>query len=109
MKNGKKKSKQKKSKQTELKSKDELLLIMNSHLVTQQEMAEKLRIKALKYIDKEDDDKQDKKQRNQYMYAYNQQVEAVSKSATTLIKIQNSSLKNGKELEEEEESDSLVD
>ena len=104
MKNGKKKNKQ-----GELKSKEELLEIMNSHLITQQEMAEKLKTKALKYVDKDDDSKQDKKQRNQYIYAYNQQVEAVSKTASTLIKIQNSSLKNGKELEEEEQSDELVD
>lgn len=99
----------KKKKQSELKSKEELLEIVNSHLVTQQEMAEKLRQKALKYVDKEDGkNKDDKKARNQYIYAYNQQVEAVSKTVSTLIKIQNSSLKNDKEIEEEE-SDELID
>ena len=103
------KKKSKASTKQELKSKEELIDIMNSHLIAQQEMAMKLKAKALKYVDSEDEDKQNKKNRNQYIYAYNQQVEAVSKTASSLIKIQGSSLKNEKELEEENETNDLVD
>lgn len=98
-----------KKKSTELKSKEELMEIMNNHLITQQEMAEKLKTKALKFIDKEEDKREDKKNRNQYIYAYNQQVEAVSKTASALIKIQGSSLMNENQLKEENQTGDLVD
>ena len=92
-----------------IKSKEELLEIINDHFVTQQNFALKLKEKAEKYtdIDDDEDDSNAKKKRRSYLSAYNAQVDAVSKTVVTLIKINNSSLQN--EEEQEEEFDSLVD
>lgn len=92
-----------------IKSKEELLEIINDHFVTQQNFALKLKEKAEKYtdIDDDEDDNKAKKKRRSYLSAYNAQVDAVSKTVVTLIKINNSSLQN--EEEQEEEFDSLVD
>lgn len=88
----------------EQKSKEELIEIMNRHLDSQQEIAETLRDKALLYMgDDCTDTRENKKNRNQFIYAYNQQVEAVSKTVVSLIRIQGSSLKNDRELEEEQQ------
>lgn len=89
-----------------IKSKEELLSIMNEHLATQQKFAEILKQKAEKFISDETLDKDGKKNRNSYLNAYNVQVDAVSRTSKTMINIFNSSLENG---EEEEYSDSLVD
>lgn len=89
-----------------LKSKEELLTIMNEHLATQQKFAEKLKEKAEKFIDDETLDKEGKKNRNSYLNAYNTQVDAVSRTSKTMINIYNSSLDND---EEEDTSGSLVD
>lgn len=88
-----------------LKSKDELLCIMNDHLIVQQDFAERLKKKAIKYIDDEEEDEGGKKKKNKYLNDYNQQVDAISRTASALIRIQSSSLENA----EEESSDSLVD
>ena len=93
-----------------IKSKEELLEIINDHFVTQQNFALKLKEKAEKYTDIDDDEEDDsktKKKRRSYLSAYNAQVDAVSKTVVTLIKINNSSLMN--EEEQEEEFDTLVD
>lgn len=90
-----------------LKSKEELLTIMNDHLATQQRFAEKLKVKAEKYIDDEDLDKEGKKNRNSYLNAYNVQVDAVSRTSKTMINIYNSSLEEDEETEDT--SGSLVD
>lgn len=95
-----------KAKQSKLKSKEELLEIMNEHLATQQKFAEKLKEKAEKFIDDEDTSKEGKQKRNSYLNAYNVQVDAVSRTSKMMITIYNSSLENG---EEEEYTDSLVD
>lgn len=87
-----------------LKSKDELLSIMNDHLIMQQEIAETLKSKALSFID-EDSDDDGKKKKNRYLNEYNQQVDAISRTASALIRIYSSSLANG----EQENSDSLID
>lgn len=89
-----------------IKSKEELLNIMNDHLATQQKFAKTLKEKAEKFIDDENLDTNGKKNRNSYLNAYNVQVDAVSRTAKTMINIFNSSLENG---EEEENADSLVD
>ena len=96
-----------KDKQGKLKSKEELLRIMNEHLITQQRFAERLREKAEKFIEDEDGTKEGKSKRNSYLNAYNTQVEAVSKTSKTMINIYNSSLEN--EEEQERNSESLVD
>ena len=88
-----------------LKSREELLTIMNEHLATQQKFAEKLKEKAESAIDLDAPTTEDKKRRNSYLNAYNQQVDAVSRTAKTMINIYNSSLND----EEEEYEDSLVD
>ena len=86
-----------KDKKKNLKSKDELLKIMNDHLVQQQEFAERLKTQALKYIsvDEEESDSDTKKKKNHYLNAYNQQVDAVSRTSATMIRIYSSSLENG--------------
>ena len=91
-----------------LKSKDELLKIMNDHLVQQQEFAEKLKAQALKYISVDDDvDGDVKKKKNHYLNAYNQQVDAVSRTSATMIRIYSSSLENGDV--EDENYEELID
>ena len=95
-----------KAQANKLKSKEELLEIMNEHLKTQQKFAETLKAKAEQFIDDDDLDKEGKKKRNSYLNAYNTQVDAVSRTTKTMISIFNSSLQND---EEEEYSDSLVD
>ena len=91
-----------------LKSREELLQIMNEHLATQQMFAEKLKDKAQIAIDEGTSSKEDKKNRNSYLNAYNQQVDAVSRTTKTMMNIFNSSFNNGEE-EDENYSDSLVD
>lgn len=86
-------------------SKSELLDIMNDHLEQQQKIAEKLKQKAESFIEEESSDKEAKKQRNSYLFAYNQQVDAVSKTSSMLLKIYNSTI----DLNEEDEEDSLID
>lgn len=95
-----------KAQANKLKSKEELLEIMNEHLKTQQKFAETLKAKAEKFIEDEELDKEGKKNRNSYLNAYNTQVDAVSRSVKTMISIFNSSLQND---EEEEYTDSLID
>lgn len=95
-------------KASKLKSKEELLDIMNKHLETQQKFAETLKAKAEKFINDENLDDAGKKKRNSYLNAYNVQVDAVSRTTKTMISIVNSSLQNNEE-QEEEYSDSLVD
>lgn len=95
-----------KNEKAKLKSKEELLSIMNDHLATQQKFAEKLKSKAEKFIDDESLDKEGKKNRNSYLNAYNAQVDAVSRTSKTMINIYNSSLENDGE---EENADSLID
>lgn len=95
-----------KAQANKLKSKEELLEIMNDHLKTQQKFAETLKTKAEKFIEDEELDKEGKKNRNSYLNAYNTQVDAVSRSVKTMISIFNSSLQND---EEEDFSDSLID
>lgn len=92
-----------------IKSKEELLDIMNEHLSTQQKFAIQLKEKAEQYIDVDDeeDDSKTKKKRRSYLSAYNAQVDAVSRTSASMIKIFNSSLEN--EEEQEKGSDSLVD
>lgn len=85
-----------------IKSKDELLKMMNDHLTQQQAFAMKLKNKALQYIDEEE--KEDKKKRNQFLSSYNMQVDAVSRTASTIIKIYNSELSNGEEDEKEKDN-----
>ena len=103
--------KKEKAKQGKPKTKEELLEVMNAHFNTQQELAEKLKKKALIYIDLEDsgedDSKANKKKKNQYLYAYNQQVDAVSRTATMMIRIQGSSLKEDDSQEEKENESSI--
>lgn len=94
-------------KKAKLKSREELLEIMNDHLATQQILAEKLKVKAETSIDEDSFTKEDKKKRNSYLNAYNSQVDAVSRTTKTLISIYNSSITNGEE--EADYSDSLVD
>lgn len=92
-----------------LKTKEELLEIMNEHLVTQQMFALKLKEKAESYIDvEEDEDNQsNKKKRNAWLNSYNAQVDAVSRTSASMIKIFNSALDDGEE--EDNSTDSLVD
>lgn len=98
----------KEDKKRTLKSKDELLKIMNDHLVQQQEFAEKLKTQAQKYISIDDEGDSDvKKKKNHYLNAYNQQVDAVSRTSATMIRIYSSSLENGDV--EEENSEELID
>ena len=94
-------------KKAKLKSREELLEMMNDHLATQQKFAEKLKVKAENAIDDDSFSKEDKKKRNSYLNAYNCQVDAVSRTAKTMINIFNSSITNGEE--EDDYSDSLVD
>lgn len=96
-------------KKDKIKSKEELLQIMNEHLTTQQKFAMQLKAKAEQFIDVEDeeDDSKTKKKRRSYLGAYNAQVDAVSRTSASMIKIFNSSLEN--EEEQENGSDSLVD
>lgn len=89
-----------------LKSKEELLQIMNEHLATQQMFAEQLKSKAEKFIEDENLDKEGKKNRNSYLNAYNAQVDAVSRTSKTMINIYNSSLNEGDD--EDETTDSLL-
>lgn len=91
-------------KQKEIKSKEELLEIMNDHFKTQQEIALKLKQRAIASID--DEDATDKKSVNKYLHAYNNQVEAVTKTSKMMISIYNSSYE---ESDEEEASTSLID
>ena len=99
----------KNKKKSSLKSKDELLKIMNDHLEQQQQFAEKLKGQALKYIsiDEGDSDNDIKKKKNHYLNAYNQQVDAVSRTSATMIRIYNSSLENSDV--EEESHEELID
>lgn len=94
---------------SKLKTKEELLEIMNEHLTTQQMFAMKLKEKAESYIDieEEEDNQSNKKKRNAWLNSYNAQVDAVSRTSATMIKIFNSALDNGEE--EDDSSDSLVD
>lgn len=94
--------------QKRIKSKEELLEIMNGHLSTQQMFAERLKEKAERYIDVEEseDTTSNKKKRNSYLSSYNAQVDAVSRTSASMIKIFNSSLEDG---EEEDGSENLVD
>lgn len=96
---------------SKLKSKEELLSIMNEHLETQQRIAERLREKAESFIEEEDPTKEGKTKRNSYLNAYNTQVDAVSRTSKTMINIYNSSLENEEELQRKEEGiiESLVD
>lgn len=94
-------------KKAKLTSREELLEIMNEHLATQQMFAEKLKNKAELYIDDGGTSSEDKKNRNSYLNAYNQQVDAVSRTTKTMMNIFNSSYSG--ENEEEDLSDSLVD
>lgn len=100
-----------KEKQSKLKSKEELLSIMNEHLITQQKLAERLREKAESFIEEEDPTKEGKTKRNSYLNAYNVQVDAVSRTSKTLINIYNSSLANEEEQQKQEEGiiETLVD
>lgn len=88
-----------------LKSKEELLEIMNEHLATQQKFAKMLKEKAEKFIDEEDTSKDGKRNRNSYLNAYNMQVDAISRTSKIMIAIFNSSLENG----EEELTEQLID
>lgn len=90
------------------KSKDELLDIIYSHLQTQIEFADKLKVRALQYIDSEEKDDGKKKRVSSFLNAYNTQVDALSRTTSTMIRLQNSSYTNGEETEEES-NDSLVD
>lgn len=94
---------------SKLKTKEELLEIMNEHLTTQQMFAMKLKEKAESYIDieEEEDNQSNKKKRNAWLNSYNAQVDAVSRTSASMIKIFNSALDNGEE--EDDSSDSLVD
>ncbi len=107
----KEKTKKNVAKKTKVKKekhdKSELLEIMNEHLSTQQEFALILKEKARKYIKGDDENGDDKKKRNSYLNTYNQQVDAVSRTVSSLIKINSSSIEN--EENEEESSNSLVD
>lgn len=95
-------------KQKKLKSKEELLEIMNEHLIAQQNFALTLKKKAEQFInvDEDDETKESKKKRNSYLYSYNAQVDAISRTSASMIKILNSSLDDG---EEEDGTDTLVD
>jgi len=92
-----------------LKSKEELLEIMNEHLETQQMFALKLKEKAESFIDIDEgeDNQSNKKKRNAWLNSYNAQVDAVSRTSSSMIKIFNSALDNGEE--EDDSTDSLVD
>lgn len=92
-----------------LKTKEELLEIMSEHLETQQMFALRLREKAESFIDldEEEDTQSNKKKRNAWLNSYNAQVDAVSRTSASMIKIFNSALDNGEE--EDDSSDSLVD
>lgn len=91
-----------------IKTKEELLEIMNEHLTTQQKFALKLKAKAESYldVDDEDDTRDTKKKRNSYLNSYNAQVDAVSRTSASMIKILNSNLED---VEEENDTDTLVD
>ncbi len=90
-------------------TKDELLDIMNDHLVEQQKFALELKERAEDALkSKTGTSKEEVKARNQYLWTYNQMVEAVSKTSATMIKIYNSSLENGEE-KPEDKYDDLVD
>ena len=91
-------------KEIKLKSREELLAIMNEHFETQQRFAEELRDSAQAYINKDELTTEDQKKRNSLLHAYNQQVDAVSRTTKTMINIYNSSLN-----EEDEEDGSLLD
>lgn len=94
------KSKQPNIENDKLKTKDELLNIMNQHLVQQQQIALELKKQALIYLKSNKDDSETKKKKNHYINSYNQQVDAVSRTSATMIRIYNSSLENGNETEE---------
>ena len=87
-------------------TKEELLDMMNEHLLQQQAFALELKAKAEMYLSDDEPDKETKRLRNQYLYSYNKQVEAVSKTSSTMIKIYNSSIFDD---DEEENYDDLVD
>lgn len=97
-----------KKKQSNLKTKDELLEIMNEHLSQQQEFAEKLKAKAKYYVDSEGTDKEDNKKKNHYLNAYNTQVDAVARTTSAMIKIYGSQLETSEE-KQEEQKQSLLD
>lgn len=84
-------------------TKDELLQIMNDHLVQQQKLALDLKNKAEEALTWDEKEKDKAKARNLRLSAYNAQVDAVSRSAGILIKIFNSTLgtEDGEEDEEE--------
>lgn len=88
----------------DIKSKEELLEIMNDHFKTQQEFAIKLKEKAQSFIDDEDGDN---KKINKYLHAYNSQVEAVTKTSKMMISIYNSTYEE--DSEEEQQTNSLLD
>lgn len=94
-------------KEKKLKSKDELLSIMNDHLIIQQEIAETLKEKALNFMNDEDDEDYKGKKKNRHLNEYNQQVDAISRTASALIRIQSSNLQNDEK--EEEHNESLID
>lgn len=100
-------------KQSNLKTKDELLQMMNDHLAQQQEFAIRLKDKAKFYVDAEGTEDEDTKKKNHYLSAYNTQVDAVSRSVSAMIKIYGSQLKTSEQVEEqgkqEEKHESLVD
>lgn len=89
----------------DIKSKEELLEIMNDHFKTQQEFAIKLKEKAQSSID--DEEGSDSKKVNKYLHAYNSQVEAVTKTSKMMISIYNSTYEE--ESEEEQQTNSLLD
>lgn len=97
------------AKKQKLKTKEELLEIMSAHLETQQMFALKLKSKAESFIDidEDEDNQKNKKKRNSWLSSYNAQVDAVSRTSASMIKIFNSGLENGEE--EDDSSDSLVD
>ena len=99
----------KKAKQSNLKTKDELLEIMNAHLSQQQEFAEILKQRAKYYIEAEGTDDEDTKKKNHYLNAYNIQVDAVSRTTSAMLKVYGSQLKTSEETEQEEKHESLVD
>ena len=90
-------------------TKDELLEIMNRHLKKQQEIAEKLLLKAESVLDCDEVDNDTKKKRNHYINAYNTQVDAVSRTSASMLRIYNSSLESEEDEQEEKQSDSLID
>lgn len=100
------------TKQSNLKSKDELMEIMNAHLSQQQEFAERLKQKAKFYVDAEGTENEDTKKKNHYLNAYNTQVDAVARTTSAMIRIYGSQLETTEEKEQSKEGkkkETLVD